>query len=290
MKRAIVLALGLVLSMTGSVFAANYALDFAGINGMTYDTGNDFVVVPDSNSLDLTTGLTIEAWIKPDIYRGLQTIVSKWRGNAPNSYIFKAYDDWRTTGELYFVTEGTSPNFVQYVYGNTDIPINSWTHVAATFDTTNGTRLFVNGIQDSIFSNTGTLNINDIALTIGCVYGSAGIPTQIFNGLIDEVRIWDYARTPQQLQDDMFYALTGNESGLRAYWNFNEGSGQVLGDLTSNLNHGRLGLTTGVDNNDPQWVLSDGQYGQVREVIPEPSSLLLLCSALFGAGFFRRKR
>ena len=75
------------------------------------------------------------------------------------------------------------------------------------------------------------------------------------------------------MQDNMFYALNGNASGLVGYWNFDEGSGQTVHDLSLYLNHGQLGSTSGGDQNDPQWVLSDGPYGNP---IPEPTTGLLL--------------
>jgi uncharacterized repeat protein (TIGR01451 family) len=48
--------------------------------------------------------------------------------------------------------------------------------------------------------------------------------------------------------------LVGNEAGLVGYWKFNEGSGQVAIDSSGNDNHGQLGSTSGIDNNDPEWV------------------------------------
>ncbi|MCA9435405.1 MAG: FG-GAP repeat protein, partial [Candidatus Omnitrophica bacterium] len=77
-----------------------------------------------------------------------------------------------------------------------------------------------------------------------------------FNGLIDEVRLWNVARSQQAIQEDMNLTLSGEESNLVAYWNFDEGEGQVAGDLSPNAHHGELGSTPGEDANDPTW--SDG--------------------------------
>ena len=62
----------------------------------------------------------------------------------------------------------------------------------------------------------------------------------IFNGIIDEVRIWNIARSQNDIQEYMYKQLTGTESGLVAYWQFNEGTGDITFDKTINANHGTL--------------------------------------------------
>ena len=76
---------------------------------------------------------------------------------------------------------------------------------------------------------------------------------------------------------------TGN---ILDYWNFDEGSGQIVHDLTSYGNNGQLGSISGMNANAPTWVVSD----RLISPVPEPSTMLLLSFGLMGAGFFRRKR
>jgi hypothetical protein len=86
--KKIVLTLVLILIFSSPAYAMlNYALLFDGID--------DFVKVPDSNSLDLSTGMTIEAWIKSDLTSdsGARVIVSKWHDpTGEQSYIFKDHN------------------------------------------------------------------------------------------------------------------------------------------------------------------------------------------------------
>lgn len=78
------------------------------------------------------------------------------------------------------------------------------------------------------------------------------------DGMIDEVRIWSVSRTPDEVRSTMYTELTGTETGLATYYNFNEGIGQTLYDQTSNGVDGRLGSSTGADSYDPEWVLRTG--------------------------------
>ncbi len=77
-------------------------------------------------------------------------------------------------------------------------------------------------------------------LSIGAYDNSngSGVITQHCDAQIDEVRIWNVARTQAQIRDNMCRQLTGAETGLVSYWNMNEGTGNTVNDLTTNNNHG----------------------------------------------------
>jgi len=91
-----------------------------------------------------------------------------------------------------------------------------------------------------------------------------------FQGLIDEVRVWNVARSEAAIQSTMNTPLIGNEPGLVGYWKFNEGSGQTAYDSTLNSNDGQLGSTPGVDPSDPAWFLISPQGDDVLWLTIEP--------------------
>ena len=91
-------------------------------------------------------------------------------------------------------------------------------------------------------------------LAIGARYEDGTAWAYYFNGLIDEVRIWNVARTQDEIQAAMSHHLEGTEEGLVGYWRMDEGSGQMLVDYSYNGNHGQLGSTADVDASDPAWL------------------------------------
>ena len=111
-------------------------------NGM-----NALVTVPDSASLDLTTGMTLEAWVDPS------TLTSSWR-----TIVFKE----RPGGMLYalYANNGSANRPVGQVFlgnaerdapGTSSVPLNAWTHLAATYDGS-ALRLYVNGALVTTFA------------------------------------------------------------------------------------------------------------------------------------------
>ena len=76
---------------------------------------------------------------------------------------------------------------------------------------------------------------NSDPIRLGSDYSS-----RYFDGRIDEVRIWNIARNQEEIVSSMDSSLTGQESGLVAYYNFDEGSGIILNDLTGNGHNGTV--------------------------------------------------
>lgn len=133
-----------------------------------------------------------------------------------------------------------------------------WHHFAGTFDGVTA-RLYIDGVLKSssaVYSGLITYTYNN-ALLFGSEVNSTNLPMSQFIGLLTDVRIWNYARTSDTIALDMHNTLTGTEPGLLGYWDFHEGSGLVLHDMTANHNDGDLVATTagGVPSGTPPaWV------------------------------------
>jgi hypothetical protein len=293
MRKIALIVFILALGFYGSTYAQNYALYF--------DGSSDYIKVPDSPYNDFSTVVTMEAWVNFTGIGGQQSVImSKWDAYPQYDMAFTFNARYKYQNEIGFVLcdRTIEYGFGYYMVdlsGNSTVPSNQWTHIAGVFNVDQAS-VYLNGNfdggQTSVPEGNGQINQSPESLWIGAVNVSFGhgydAPSEFFQGAIDEIRIWNYARTQQEIQDSMYYSLTGNEPGLLAYWNFDTGSGQTLYDLTGHTN-GQLGSTSGVDSNDPTWVLSDGPYGQQRNVVPEPASLSLLGLGLLGL-VFRKTR
>ena len=144
----------------------------------------------DAASLDLTTGLTLEAWVYPTV------TPSGWRGvvgkDVDRYYLMAGSDTGRPATGGTFTTGGNANT-----YAPAGLAVNTWTHLAAAFDGTTQ-RLFVNGVQVASRAQSGALTTSTGPLTIGHnFYG------EHFTGLIDEVRIYNRALTVTEIQADM---------------------------------------------------------------------------------------
>jgi fibronectin type 3 domain-containing protein len=161
-------------------------------NALSFDGSNDLVFIPGSSSLNVSSGMTLEAWIYPTVTQsGWRTILQR----EVDAYFLNASTD---AGPLRPGGGGTFNGAVSSLSGPTASPVNAWTHVALTYD---GSilRLYVNGTQVATRSISGSVQTNSSPLRIGgnSPYG------EYFNGRIDEVRVYNRALTQTEIQSDM---------------------------------------------------------------------------------------
>jgi hypothetical protein len=172
---------------------SNTAWTTAGKNGnaLTFNGSNSWVTVPDANSLDLTSAMTLEAWIRPTVATGWRTVVMKETTGGLIYALYGGDDAGRPSEWLRVGTE-------QGVSGPTALAANTWTHVAATFDGTT-MRVYVNGAQVATRAWTNTIATSTGVLRIG----GNSIWGEYFNGQIDDVRIYNRVLTAAEITTDM---------------------------------------------------------------------------------------
>ncbi|MHC4396593.1 MAG: LamG-like jellyroll fold domain-containing protein [Planctomycetota bacterium] len=240
-----------------SIFAicpGGYALDF--------DGDDDYVDIPYDSSLDIdpSGGITVSAWIKLSSYPG---------GGNDYGSIFSLFADGGIKNSLAINKnrDGNKITWAQYPPSDGDLTsikpdLDIWYHVVAVQDSTYRA-IYINGELDSSDNNPESYSGStpDTIRIGGGAYDWAGV---YFDGSIDDFRIYNRALSAEEIWANMHRKLTGDEDGLVAYWDFDEGQGQVAGDSAGD-NHGTLGSTPDVDNSDPNWTDSIPPVGICSE-------------------------
>ncbi len=163
-------------------------------SAISFDGVDDLIAIADSATLDLTNGMTLEAWVNPTGLSGWRTVVMK-EINAGLAYALYANDNAPDPAAYVHLANQSVSN---HVGGTSQLPLNTWSHVAATFDGTT-VRVFVNGVEVGNAPASGSLVHSSNSLRIGgnAVWG------EYFAGVIDEVRIYNRALTATDIHADM---------------------------------------------------------------------------------------
>jgi hypothetical protein len=164
---------------------------------LSFDGVNDWVTVADASGLDLTTAVTLEAWVKPTALSGWRTVVLKELTGAGLCYALYAHDN-EPHPAGYIRTGSDEPQ----VPGTVQLPVGSWSHVALTYDGAQ-LRLYVNGLLAGSRNQAGLMAVSNGPLRIGgnSVWG------EYFAGLIDEVRVYNRALSQTEINRDMNTAV-----------------------------------------------------------------------------------
>jgi uncharacterized protein (TIGR02145 family) len=215
--------------------------------GCLFDGLDDYASVTNNSSLNIVYAVTMEAWVKLNnngsAGRGTwQFVVGKASSSPRNGYNLHFADSTRAIVlELYNndVYHGTSTN-------KTDWQPGVWYHIAGTYEfqpagsTTNNLKIYVNGELDKqAIDNNFALGTNSNALYIG----ASDYDNYYIAGAVDDVRVYNYARTQKQIMEDMNagHPSVGSPLGSYAgYWKFDEGYGTTTFDNSINKNNGTI--------------------------------------------------
>ena len=180
---------------TGTISGATWTTSGKFGNALTFNGTSAMVTIPNAASLNLTSGMTLEAWVYPT------AAPTNWRAvvdkNVDGYYLMASTNVGNRPA-----VGGTWTAGNQNTIGPSVLAVNTWTHLAATFDGAM-VRLFVNGVQVAtqaqvtpLASSTGTLQI-----------GADSYAGENFAGRIDEVRIYNRALSATEIQIDMATAV-----------------------------------------------------------------------------------
>lgn len=217
--------------------SSNFALDFDGL---------DDHVLFEPNLLDTPQQITMEAWVK---YQSTKTYMMAVSLEGVYAFFLNRF----SVGTFTPFFDGGSIHANDHAYG-ANLNDGQWHHLAAV---NNGQTLQV--FVDGVFTGSVNETLYDItSLNRTSALGAQFDASEFhFDGVIDEVRVWNLARTPEQIQAHMHERLLGNETGLVAYWRLDEGAGQVINDGAIHPHPGHRGSSENPDAADPAWVLAN---------------------------------
>lgn len=228
-------------TLVSSGFLANNSFSTVTINqgqnvSLAYDGVNDYVEIA-HNAAFLPPAITIECWAKSN--------TATW--NATGALISKrdAFILHPVAGTKQIQFYIHMPDRWIYTIVDPSIDITQWHHFAATYDQ-NNLKLYIDGVFASSYFYQSALTGG----TAGSLYIGSDKDggSRYFNGQIDEVRFWNYARSASEISGSMSNTLLNPaSSGLIAYYHMNDGTGSgtntgitTVTDATPNGYNGTL--------------------------------------------------
>ncbi|MBT5713427.1 tandem-95 repeat protein, partial [Candidatus Poribacteria bacterium] len=216
---------------------------------LSLDGTGDYVNVGAGPALATSGAMTVEVWIYPT-----------GPGSGANGMIVSNQGEFMISRYSDGTIQWGSGNNWAWVNTGYVAPLDTWTHIAKTYSSTDGVwRVYANAVEIDAVTVSGLIGDAvpaDNNLFIGSRDNGTG---EDFEGLIDEVRLWNVQRTPAELATNYLSALTGTEGGLIGYWTFDDAAagdgsapaynGTLVGDATTVSS--TLALTGGGPNADP---------------------------------------
>ena len=218
---------------------------FDGESALQFHENDHSVLVNQQASLNAIFGLTVEAWIKPldwgDEGDGDGRIVDKgYYRLFLNKDGSSTYPD-STLAVIIKHEDGTLSKASAHAH---DIVLNEWQHIAVSYDGVDSElNIFINGVDRTLIYTAPSSIIKDNG-DKDLFIGNSSNHSKGFQGLIDELRIWDMAISDTDINAHIDGYLAGTENGLAAYYQMNEAYGSMLMDGSSNGNHGSINHST----------------------------------------------
>lgn len=219
----------------------NYIKVFDGESCLSFPESNSNLKIEANYAGDLKNNFSIEMWLKTGEFRNDETLFDK--GSIRGELLYSNLTAKSAYKLIFINSAGTE---ITVYTPNYSVLQEDWQHLSVNF-TDSQLKVYLNGVDQELRFKGGTLT-NELASNVNDVLyiGNSQAENSPYSGLTDEIRIWNSARTVEEVNSDFQTYLTGNESGLNLYFSLNEGSGSVISGK---------GLSAGVSGtyNSPGW-------------------------------------
>lgn len=194
-----------------------------------FDGKSQALTIPNtSNRLQPSNTFTWEMWFKLDGYTQYDTLM----GFTLNNFDFARMDS--TTSLKCHIRDSNGSAAYVNLEGTPSVDDGEWHHMAIVWDGINGRRWgFLDGVQRHYSTMAVGTNVGSTSSYGSFAIGGATPTSRLIKGWIKEVRMWQVARTQQEIVNDMDTKLVGNEDGLFLYLPLNEGKERTIIDKAS---------------------------------------------------------
>jgi hypothetical protein len=225
-----------------------HAADDTALKLVNIDASNTgYIRIPNSAGFSLQT-FTLEAWVqRTGVGYGQSTdpsgaaIIAKPRENTSGSNIASWHLHWTNAGEIHFNLTHTPTSSGVYLLSPAVATPLARHHLAVSFDGATVREYIDGALVASAAWSLGTVYYGADDVLLGADNFSFGYLRR-FDGWIDDVRVWNYARSATEIANWMNCRLSGSETGLVAYYPFD---GSNAADLTGHGHDGTAVATAG---------------------------------------------
>ncbi len=189
----------------------------------------DHLKIPSTADIEFTTSMTAELWVRRDTGEAgyYDAILTKQRPGRKGSYELGAWSDFKIFARI--ATDSCADkHYGVFLGGGVTLPKGTWTHIAMTYDTagTDNFRLYVNGLLANATTVKGAIITDHCDAPL--VLGRDGTSYEAACA-IDELRLWNRARTQAEIIETMDAPPAASAQGLVAHYNFNATFKDVTG-------------------------------------------------------------
>ena len=206
-------------------------------NAISFDGSDDYITC--GNDINPTDKVTLEAWINTTDDGGW--VAGKWSDtdSMHQSYLLSICG-----GKATITVDGGGTELDDIELSSSNIMNDShWHHIAGTWDKNGGEnnmKIYVDGILRGERTTSSALDLQHLSGRATEIGGGVEASTSWLQAEIDEIRIWSVVRTQGEIQENMCKKMTGDETGLLAYWRLDESSGTSCADSSPNSNCGTM--------------------------------------------------
>ncbi|MDO8524420.1 MAG: LamG domain-containing protein [bacterium] len=220
-----------------------------GGGGLSFDGVNDYVDAGNNIDVSSTNAITISAWVYPKANTVAGTIITQRDTNIFGQFILRQSSAGNGKIEIFIIDTSSRQTIT-----NLAPTLNQWTLITAVWDKTQNSgkpKIYFNSVEQTYSIQTAATGVLSTKRTTIMGIRSSTEVTNLFNGLIDDVRIYNRALSAAEI------SYQYNQAKPIAQWKFDEGSGNYAYDSSANANTGSLNL--GGSATSSAWV--SGAYG-----------------------------